>query len=277
MWHKPLLMNWISSLLFGFAVLTLMYTAVFVVVHLPIFPIQRVKLVRPLQHVTQEQVEFVLKNEMRGNFFTVNLDQMVDAFEKLPWAQSVSLRRRWPNILEITLEEHQPLARWGDTALLDTNGVKFSAASSLELPIFNGESGMEEEMIDGYRRFSAMLSSTGHDLVELNLTDRRAWTLKLDNGLVMELGREDVDERLGRFVDVFDRTLSTLPNLAYVDLRYPNGFTVRMKPSEAPAGMNMNKKPAATGAKPAVSPAATVRPKPAVSIASAAIAKPATH
>lgn len=277
MWHKPQLMNWVSSLLFGVAFLMLMYTAVFVVVHLPIFPIQRVKLVRPLQHVTQEQVEFVLKNEMRGNFFTVNLDQMVDSFEKLPWAESVSLRRRWPNVLEITLEEHQPLARWGDTAILDTKGKKFSAATSLDLPVFIGENGVESEMIDGFRRFSAMLASTGHGIVEIKVTDRRAWTVTLDNGLVMELGREEVDERLGRFVDVFDRTLSTLPKLTYVDLRYPNGFAVRMKPSDAPVGMNMNKKPVVVSETKAAKPNTTVSTKPVAPTASATPVKPATH
>lgn len=267
MWHKPRLMNWISNLIFSVAALTLMYAAVFVVVHLPIFPIERVKLVRPLQHVTQEQVEFVLKNEMRGNFFTVNLDQMVSSFEKLPWVEEVSLRRRWPNVLEIVLVEHEPLARWGDSALLDSKGMRFSAASSEKLPIFHGENGMEAEMIDGYRRFSASLINTGHEVDEMWLTDRRAWTVKLDNGLVMQLGREEVDQRLERFVEVFDRTLSTLPKLDYVDLRYPNGFAVRMKASDAPAGMRMVKpvlaRPAARP-KPAAAPAVPNKPAAAV-------------
>lgn len=271
MWHKPRLMNWVSNLIFSLGALTLMYAAVFVVVHLPIFPIERVRLVNPLQHVTQEQVEFVLKNEMRGNFFTVNLDQMVSSFEKLPWVEQVSLRRRWPNVLEIVLVEHQPLARWGDSALLDSNGMRFSAATSEDLPVFHGETGMEMEMIEGYRRFSSLLLSTGREIDELWLTDRRAWTLKLDNGLTMQLGRDEVDQRLERFVEVFDRTLSTLPKLAYVDLRYPNGFAVRMKAADAPAGMRVGpvKKPAAKpGSAPAAKPAA--RPAPPAASAPAA-------
>lgn len=266
MWHKPRLMNWVSSLLFSVAALTLMYAAVFVAVHLPIFKIERVRVVRPLQHVTREQVEFVLRNEMRGNFFTVNLDQMVGSFEKLPWVEEVTLRRRWPNVLEITLVEHEPLARWGDSALLDTRGMRFSAASSDKLPVFHGENGMEQEMIDGYRRFSALLVNTGHEVDEVWLTDRRAWTLKLDNGLTMQLGRDEVDQRLERFIEVFDRTLSTLPHLDYVDLRYPNGFAVRMNPADAPAGMRVTPlRPAAAakpGAKPAPARAAPPRPAP---------------
>lgn len=265
MWHKPRLMNWVSSLLFSLGALSLMYAAVFVIVHLPIFAIERVRLVNPLQHVTQEQVEFVLKNEMRGNFFTVNLDHMVSAFEKLPWVEEVSLRRRWPDVLEIVLVEHQPLARWGDAALLDAHGQRFSAATDEDLPVFHGEPGTELEMIEGYRRFSTLLLNTGREIDELWLTDRRAWTVRLDNGLTMQLGRDEVDQRLERFVEVFDRTLATLPRLDYVDLRYPNGFAVRMKASDAPAGMRVGpqKKPAATTAKPGARPAAKPAARPA--------------
>ena len=81
------------------------------------------------------------------------------------------------------------------------------------------------------------------------LSARHAWRLRLNNGLVVELGREasqdapatqstqatgpssplPVAERLSRFAAVYPQTLGRLKRrLDYVDLRYPNGFALRV-------------------------------------------------
>jgi cell division protein FtsQ len=61
------------------------------------------------------------------------------------------------------------------------------------------------------------------------VSPRRAWQLKLDSGLTLELGREQVEARLARFVGAYDRTLGRLGGgINHVDLRYANGFAVRM-------------------------------------------------
>jgi len=53
--------------------------------------------------------------------------------------------------------------------------------------------------------------------------------------MVIELGREDTEARLVKFASVYQHTLSKLGvNLAYADLRYPNGFAVR-RPVRSPA------------------------------------------
>ncbi len=53
--------------------------------------------------------------------------------------------------------------------------------------------------------------------------------MRLDDGLTLELGRSDMEARLARFVMVYDRTLGRLPpSVAHVDLRYANGFAIRM-------------------------------------------------
>jgi cell division protein FtsQ len=48
------------------------------------------------------------------------------------------LRRRWPDKLEVVIEEHQALARWGNVALVNTHGELFYAATNKELPVFLG-------------------------------------------------------------------------------------------------------------------------------------------
>ena len=94
-------------------------------------------------------------------------------------------------------------------------------------------------MTSEYQLFKQQLEPIKRQPVQVSLSPRRAWQLKLDDGLVVELGREQVEARLEKFVRVYDRTLGRLnQTVNYVDLRYPNGFAVRLGGAAAakPAG-----------------------------------------
>ena len=233
MWDKPQLLLWVANMLYALAALLLAYAVLFLVVHLPVFPLREVKVNGTLQHVTREQVQLIVKRELKGNFFTVDLDQAKSSFEKLPWIRSVSVRRRWPDRLEVAVEEHVALARWGNMALVNTKGELFGAASNGDLPVFIGPSGSEQEVAQRYQTFRQTLQPIGLAPTQVVLSARRAWALRLNNGLTVELGREQVEPRLAKFVGVYDRTLATVQHsVQYVDLRYPNGFAVRMPGSK---------------------------------------------
>lgn len=229
MWDKPAFMLWLANLLYAVAAILLLYAVLFLVVHLPLFPLREVKVNGELEHVTREQVQFIVTRALKGNFFTLDLNKTRRTFEKLPWVRSVNVRRRWPDKLEVTLEEHQALARWGNSALVNTHGELFQAASAQQLPVFIGPEDGVLEVASQYQLFRQQLETIRHQPVQVSLSPRRAWQIKLENGLVVELGREKVEERMNKFVRVYDRTLGRLNrNVNYVDLRYPNGFAVRL-------------------------------------------------
>jgi cell division protein FtsQ len=68
------------------------------------------------------------------------------------------------------------------------------------------------------------------------LTARHAWQLRLASGLNLELGRdgpEPVEQRLARLVAAWPESLGRLarsgaPEPRHIDLRYPNGFALRV-------------------------------------------------
>ena len=71
------------------------------------------------------------------------------------------------------------------------------------------------------------LADAGLTLERLELDERGAWLLTLGGGQEVRLGRRDIDERLYRFFDVVAPALAAdLKRVAYVDLRYTNGFAV---------------------------------------------------
>lgn len=242
MWDRPKAMLWFANLLYALAAVLLMYAVLFVVIHLPIFPLKEVTVDGTLNHVTRDQIKLIVDRHLRGNFFTLDLIQARNAFEKLPWVRNVSVRRRWPDKLEVTVEEHRELARWGNIALVNSHGELFHAASDSDLPVFFGPGDGVREVAERYGSFSSLLAPTGMKIMQLALSPRRAWEIGTDSGMVIEVGRDQVEARLKKFAGVYARTLGGLNvKVAYADLRYPNGFAVR-KPAKSgkPARPAMN-------------------------------------
>mgnify|MGYP003502485842 CR=1 FL=1 len=80
-----------------------------------------------------------------------------------------------------------------------------------------------------YRRFAEIVTPLGTGVERVVLTQRHAWQLRLGNGLHLMLGRDAdlAEERLRRFVEIYP-TVEKTKQHEYVDLRYPNGFALRV-------------------------------------------------
>jgi cell division protein FtsQ len=228
MWDNHRLLAAIANTLYGLAGVLLAYAIGVEIVNLPIFPIRTIEVGGRITHTTRNQVQQVVTGELKGNFFTLDLEQARAAFEKLPWVRKANVRRQWPDRLQVELEEQVAVARWRDTALINTYAEVFQAASNQTLPVFIGPDSTAPEVYKQYQSFSRALEALGKRPREIVLSDRRAWRMTLDDGQILELGREQMDERLRRFVAAYPRTLAQLPAMRLrIDLRYPNGFTVR--------------------------------------------------
>ena len=245
MWNKPEILNTIANALFATAFLLAAYGVIQYVVRLPDFPLREVRVSGELAHVTRQQIEELARREFAGNFFTLDLARARAGFAKLPWVRSATVRRQWPDRLDVEIEEHVPLARWGAHGLVNTHGEVFVAAYDGELPLFVGPEGSAKEMAIQYAYFSRTLGSVGRTPAQVHFSARRAWQVRLDNGLVIELGRERIEARLERFVAFYAHTIGSLQRkLDYADLRYPNGFALRIPelrrepPSERRAAAN---------------------------------------
>jgi len=149
------------------------------------------------------------------------------------------VRRVWPDRLALELEEHEALASWADEALVNRHGERFPGRTQQKLPLFVGPSGTEREVTLRYARFSEAVAPLGARVERVVLTARYAWQLRLEGGLDIMLGRdaEAAEQRLRRFVEVYPQALEALPGKhGYVDLRYPNGFALRMPGAQARGG-----------------------------------------
>ena len=226
MWDDAKALRNLANGLFALCFLLLLVGALHFLAHLPVFVFRSARLAEAPQRVSAMQVEYVVRNELRGNFFTADLGHLRESLEKLPWVRNASLRRTFPWQLEITLEEHQAVAHWNQNELVNRQGEVFAAeCDDDDMPNYFGQPGTAPEVMRKYAEFGEQLEPLQQDIVQISLSPRHDWRLKMAGGLVLELGLEQVEQRLARFVSVYHYSLGALPRpTSYVDLRYSNGF-----------------------------------------------------
>jgi cell division protein FtsQ len=235
MWDDAKQLNAIASGLALVAFALLLWAGIGWAARQPSFGFREVVVTGPLVHVNSAQLELVVRRELSGTFFTMNLESARDSIAKLPWVRGVSLRRQWPQRLEVTVEEHVPFGRWNDTALVDTFGSVFAAEYDGTLPQFAGPQERAAEVADRYREATAALAPLALEVDAVRLSARGGWQVTAKGAsrrLVIELGRDDPSARLERFVAVYERTIGALARagtgIEHVDLRYRNGFAARV-------------------------------------------------
>jgi len=234
MWDNPRLLNAVAGALTALALLVFAVGALQLLLRSPLFPLREIAVHGDLGHTTRAEIEQATQGRVSGNFFSVDLGTVRAALEALPWVRRVQVQRVWPDRLDVAFEEHVPLARWGDAALVNQQGERFAGRTEAPLPLFVGPPGAEGEVARQYLRFAAAVAPLGSALERVVLTPRFAWQLRLANGLHLMLGRDadQADARLRRFVAIYPSVEKNKQH-EYVDLRYPNGFALRLPDSRS--------------------------------------------
>lgn len=267
MWNEARLINAAANLLMVVAVLALLAGAMVWVVRLPAFDIKRIVITPAsesgFQYVSPDVVRSAIAGRLTGNFFSMSLQEAREAFESAPWVRQVSVRRVWPNELQVEIEEQQPLAFWNENQMINTWGEVFTANRAVldedvRLPQFYGPQGSESLMVQRYAELGQWFERLGLGVEQLTLNNRYALQAQLSDGVTLMLGRDpgaetadpqagvpgaiSFGERIERFVRNWPQAMSQLQGktVERVDLRYPNGFAITL--AQAPAPVNSNKK-----------------------------------
>ncbi len=254
MWNKPQLMTAISDLLFVAAVAALLVAGVLWCARMPWFPLREVVVTHALREIRRNELEHSLAGQIRGNFFSVNLDGLRQSLEQLPWVRRAEVRRQWPSRIEVRIEEHVPAAFWGQNSgqLVNTYGEIFSAAMSVAplapMPVLIGPAGLAPEMLEFYQQAEEVLKPLNLWPRSLNVSPRLALQLRLNDGTVVELGRQQtkapVRLKLERFANNYSNVLAVAHQRpSFVDMRYPNGFALRVNALASLPAMENKGKP----------------------------------
>lgn len=204
----------------------------------PYFSLRAIEVRGELQHVTSASVRAAIAGRLKGNYFTMRLDETRRVLENVPWVARASVRRIWPDRLHVTLVEHRALGVWDDGRLLSDSGELFVANPAEAeihgpLPAFEGPESVARDAARRYYEFAAMLAPLGMRIAAIDVSDRRSWALDvtgIDGAATrLELGRDTdgiaLNDRLAQVVAAYPMVAARVGGVPQsIDARYPNGL-----------------------------------------------------
>ncbi len=196
-------------------------------------PIKYVRVEGAFQYIAKDEIKQILRKQVSAGLYNADIQQISESVQRLSWVNDVTVERIWPDSIDIKIKEQRPVVRWKDEGLINREGEVFSPDNIKEfshLPILAGPTGNEKILLNVMIGLIIDLDEKNLQLSEFRVSDRRAWYIKCQNDMELILGRN-------KPLINFQHFLETLPFLgeqqiakvAVVDLRYPNGYTLKWK------------------------------------------------
>jgi cell division protein FtsQ len=212
-----------------------------------------------LNFADKAEIESIVKNNINGGYFTVDLNTMRERLMQQPWIRNVSLRRQWPANLDVIITEQTPVAYWNDDGYISDAGEVFKPEKidrELNLPKLNGPEGHHNNVWKFMNALYQEMALLEFEVVRLDLDDRRSWQMVVSEyknteesspamdahqvdvqRMDVKLGRFETEKRLKRFIRILPSLTAghgstnkalTNKNIKVIDMRYPNGFSVQL-------------------------------------------------
>ena len=177
--------------------------------------------------------ESLLKMGMLKGFWGQDVEPIQAQIEALPWVKSSIVRKIWPNRLSIWITEYQPVAFWNQNQFVTQDGVVFQLPierlKENTLPYLGGPDYQSLKVLEAWNQIYADFKSKNLIAKGMNIDERGAWQVTLDNDIVLKLGRGEWKSKLERFVTIYPQVdVPENKKIDYVDLRYAAGAAVGM-------------------------------------------------
>ncbi len=251
------LMNRVTQVLVGLALLLALRVVVAYVTQLPQFDLQGITVTGDVSHYNAVTLRAHVLPHLSGNFFSQDVNAARHAFESLPWIRHAVVHRAYPNRLKVALSEHQTVAYWmpgskgsdgsgidssntdGDMRLIDRFGEIFDAnpdeVDADNLPRLIGPDDQSVQVLAMYQKLQGLFAPHDLTLTQLELTARGGWRglQNDDTELIFGSGSSDaIVARTERFLRTMTRATAAFKRspsqLASVDLRHTDGYAMRL-------------------------------------------------
>ncbi|WP_019589144.1 MULTISPECIES: cell division protein FtsQ/DivIB [unclassified Thioalkalivibrio] len=192
-------------------------------------PVESIEIAGEPRYADVERVRELARRHAPG-FITADLAALERSLVAEPWIDGVQLRRQWPGTLVVEVREPVPVARWGEDQLVDRHGRVFGPVDQAEwdyLPALEGQDGRQVVLMRRYLEVSARLADAGLEVAGVAEGRRHDWTIRLESGGRILMGRDAEAARLNALVRAADvvRERRDAPVERW-DLRYPHGMAV---------------------------------------------------
>ncbi len=181
-----------------------------------------------------EDLRAVVNLELDQPILEIDPQVLRTRIEALPWVATASVERQLPDILHISLNEHQPTAMWqhdGTFSLINKDGeVILTGGDDIKvfshLPLVVGK---------GAPKHAAHVMAILHSEPELNKrvkaavrVSERRWDIALQDGTYIRLPEENPEKAWSRLAQYNREHALFKKKLASIDLRLPDRILVKI-------------------------------------------------
>lgn len=198
--------------------------------------------VRVVGHRETSEIDVLEKLELSGwtSLIGFDADAALNRVRQLPWVADASVRKVYPETLEIKIDEREPFAVWqqgSDLSIIGAHGniiVPYDGGKFRLLPLVVGYGAgpRAAQFIGQVAKYPELANRVrGYMLVA-----ERRWDLRLDNGVTIKLPETDVDDAIAELLRV-NREDGGLFNrdIVAIDMRFSDRMVVKLSPDAAAA------------------------------------------
>jgi cell division protein FtsQ len=192
--------------------------------------VPQISLVSELSQDQQAELLQVLLSEEQA----VDLGDISDIKNKLEainWVHKALVTRKWPGDIILDIRQQQAIAYWNDDGFINPYGEVFVTddLNGGDLPQLYGPQDSAPRVMEEFQQLNRVLFKTGRSIEILTLNDRGAWEFQDQSGIRILLGKEDIQQRLYRSIEVLERIAQqdTGQKPVRVDARYNNGVSIQ--------------------------------------------------
>jgi len=193
--------------------------------------------VRVVGHTETSEIDILDSLGLDGwtSLIGFNAEAARERVSALPWVEVASVRKVYPDEIEVQVKEREPFAIWqhgAELSVIEKDGrviAPFTGGRMSQLPQVIGAGADKEAaafmaQMDAFPQFKARVRA-------YVLVAERRWDLKLNNGITVKLPENGAEQAVARLVafDSKDGVLSR--DISSVDLRISDRLVLQLTPS----------------------------------------------
>ena len=174
------------------------------------------------------------------NILAINITEMKDRINKLPWVKSARIERHFPNKISLTLFERTPMARWQTNRMLKLIDVHGDVIPIVDLTRFSNLPiiiGKNAPKIAG--QILNTLSNEPHlfkRVKSLTLVSDRRWDVQLDNQINVHLPEKNPGKAWAHLATVEQGHNIFGDQVQGIDMRLENQLIIKIEKNKTSPG-----------------------------------------
>lgn len=200
-------------------------------------PIANVHIISQSNEVDNQSIEKIVSEYVENNsIFTISVYSLMEDIQNTPWVKDVSFNRKYPDLIEIKIDYQKPIARWGENELL-SDGNNIYSVSNIDnynnLPVIYTNDTNKKNILNQYKVFNIAIKPLNHNIQSLTYSETGTSTIVLDNGVKINLGKDNYVERIQNLIAIYNKELvNNFNTIDYIDLRYRQSVAIKFKEKE---------------------------------------------